>query len=170
MTGKRDSTPLAGFSPPPVILGISALLIAGGAWAVSYALEKQSSFNVGTRVLPVTSLRVRSEPGQVIVSSEDVDRGYVDVTEPTRVEISNTSPQGYVLVVLPRSRMFSSVTVRGAGGDVTLGDDGGSIVERRQTGSTIPLELTFRFSLASGVASGRYPWPLQLAVQPLETP
>jgi hypothetical protein len=32
----------------------------------------------------------------------------------------------------------------------------------------VSLSLKFRFLLADGLSPGRYPWPLQLGVRPLE--
>jgi hypothetical protein len=40
-------------------------------------------------------------------------------------------------------------------------------VERGQTGRNLPLALTYRFTLASSVRPGTYPWPLALNVRAL---
>lgn len=168
MTDKRDSSRPASLTQGPLFRAVCVLSVVGTTCAVGYALESHAHFTVGARVLPVTTVRVRSAPTELAISAQDVGRGYVEVVEPTRLEVSNNSPQGYVLLILPRTRMFSSLTVHGMGGEVTLGTDGGAIVARRQTGSTIPLELTFRFDLVPSLAAGSYPWPVQLAVQPLD--
>jgi hypothetical protein len=149
---------------------LGVLLVAGTGCTVGSALETNTSFTVSARVLPRTTLNVDSQPSSVVISSEDVRRGYVKIVEPTRIRISNTDPTGYALIVLPQSRWFSSVTVYGAGVEVTMGNDGGTIVESGHTGRAMSLELNYRFALASEIAPGDYPWPVQLMVRPLESP
>jgi hypothetical protein len=87
----------------------------------------------------------------------------------TRVEISTNDPEGYALVVQPQAGWFSSLAVFGAGGQVMLGSEGGTIVERGPVAGLTSLELTYRFVLPPGVTPGLYPWPLHLLVQPLQS-
>jgi hypothetical protein len=145
------------------------LAVAAASCTVVSATQTHASFTVGARVLATATLRVNSEPLEVLVLPEDVSRGYVEISEPTRVQVSSNSPMGYTLVLVPQSTWFSGLTVRCADAEVTMGADGGAIVERRHAGAS-SLELTFRFALASELTPGRYPWPVHLAVQPLESP
>ena len=144
-----------------------AATVAALACTASSAVENQSRFVVGVRVLPRTTLEVRSVPSALTISADDVRRAYIDVWQPTRLEITNNSPDGYALLVEPTVRVFKAVLVRGAGPAALLGGDGGAIAERGQTGARLPLSLNFRFELAPHVVPGRYPWPLELAVRPL---
>jgi hypothetical protein len=149
---------------------IAGLLIAAAGCTATSALETHTSFTVGARVLPRTTLQVKTGPTAVWIAPENVRDGYVDVAEPTLIEVVNNNPTGYTLVITPQTTLFSSLTVHGAGVDTTFGNDGGSIVERGQTGSSLALRLTYRFDLTPSVAPGRYPWPIQLSVQPLAAP
>ena len=137
------------------------------ACTASSAVQTQGEVTVSVRVLPRTSLVVQSAPPDLVISALDVRRSYIDVGEPTRLEISNNSPAGYALLIVPTARIFTAITVRGAGGAAELGRDGGAILERGRAGLHIPLSLSFRFRLGPEVAPGRYPWPLHLAVRPL---
>jgi hypothetical protein len=78
-------------------------------------------------------------PRDLIISSRDVRQAYVDVDEPTRVELSNNSPQGYALLVTTNIRGFTALRVWGAGVEVTLGGEGGEISERGRVGVHMPL-------------------------------
>jgi hypothetical protein len=148
---------------------LTVLAVAAASCTVASATQTHASFTVGVRVLPMATLQVNSQPLEVVVSPEDVGRGYVEIPEPTRVQVSSNSPMGYTLLLVPQSTWFSGLTVRCADAEVTMGADGGAIVERRHAGAS-SLELNFRFALASELPPGRYPWPLHLAVQPLESP
>jgi hypothetical protein len=145
-----------------------ATAISSAAAGAAGAGQARATFNVGVRVLAHTTYTVTAVPADIVISDEDLRRGYVEVAEPTRIQISSNSPTGYLLVFLPLSRLISSVTVRYAGEEVTLGADGGEIAERGQVGTAMTLELTYRFGLEPQITPGRYPWPLQLAVQPLD--
>jgi hypothetical protein len=148
---------------------LTVLAVGVASCTVGSATQTHASFTVGARVVATATLRVNSAPLEVVISSEDVRRGFVEIPEPTRLQVSSNSPLGYTLVLVPQSSWFSGLTVRCADAEVTMSADGGAIVERRQAGAS-SLELTFRFALASELTPGRYPWPVQLAVRPLETP
>ncbi|HUK03025.1 MAG TPA: hypothetical protein VLW26_12175 [Steroidobacteraceae bacterium] len=148
--------------------GLGVFLILATAVSAGSASEVRTQFRVGATVLAHASLRVRSEPVNLTITPDAVRRGFIEVLEPTRIEVSNNSPHGYALLVQPQMMIFSALRVRSAGGEVLLGNEGGMIVEHGQHGITLPLELTYRFDLASSVAPGEYPWPVHLAVQALE--
>jgi hypothetical protein len=152
-----------------LLRGLTVLAVGAASCAVASATQTHASFTVGARVLATATLQVNSQPLEVVISPEDVSRGFVEIPEPTRVQVSSNSPVGYTLMLMPQSSWFSGLTVRSADAEVTMGADGGAIVERRHAGAS-SLELTFRFALASELTPGRYPWPLHLSVQPLESP
>lgn len=122
---------------------------------------------VSARVLPRTTLEVRSAPLELVISARDIRQAYVDVPEPMRVEVSNNNPQGYELLVSPTMPVFSALLVRGGGVQVTLGGEGGAIPERGRIGLHMPISLRYRFMLEPGVAAGRYAWPVHLTARPL---
>jgi hypothetical protein len=125
-------------------------------------------FTVGAFVRPVATLNVRTTPPAIDVSPSDVARGYVDVANPTQIDVQSNSNNGYVLNVLPRTNLFSQVQLRGLDSRVELGADGGSVVQRwNQNERRKSLSLTYRFVLQQDVQPGSYPWPLQFGVMPL---
>jgi hypothetical protein len=148
---------------------VAALLGALLACTAAAATESRTTFSVSVRVLARATLNVRSEPADVMITQADVRRGYVEIAEPTLLDVSTNDPAGYALVILPQAPWFSQVTVRGAGDEITLGTEGGTIVERGRAAPTTSLELTYRFALSPDIGPGHYPWPLHLAVQPLQT-
>ena len=80
----------------------------------------------------------------------------------------SNSPNGYALEVLTVAPVLSSMIVEGLNSDVALGWEGGTIVQRWQKPQAVNLSLKFRFELAPGLSAGNYPWPVRLAVRPLE--
>ena len=59
--------------------------------------------------------------------------------------------------------------IEGLNSDLSLGAEGGTIVQRWQKPQAVKLSLKFRFVLAPGLIPGDYPWPVRLAVRPLES-
>ncbi|HJS91829.1 MAG TPA: hypothetical protein VJ738_17810 [Steroidobacteraceae bacterium] len=161
--------------PPPsgsplwrrVIQGTSALAIFLATASAAGSAATEAVLAVSARVLPRATLQVRSAPLDLVVSLQDVRQAYVDAPEPTRLEVSNNSPQGYVLLVSPTMPGITALRVRGGGVQVTLAGDGGAIPERGHVGLRMPLSLRYRFMLDRRVAPGRYAWPVQLTVRPL---
>jgi hypothetical protein len=113
-------------------------------------------------------LHLASAPTALEVTADDASRGFIDVIEPLRLQIASNSAEGYALDIAPLGSLLAAVAVYGMGQDIRFGADGGSIVQRWQHGQAVLLDLRFRFVLAPGVPPGRYPYPLRLAVRPLE--
>ncbi len=119
-------------------------------------------------VRPVANIELRSAPSGLNISAADLRRGYIDVVQPTQFTVRSNSPNGYALEVLTVAPVLSSMIIEGLNSDLTLGADGGTIVQRWQRPQAVNVSLTFRFELVPGLSTGNYPWPLRLAVRPLD--
>lgn len=152
----------------PIAASLALAVPAGSA--APRAASARAEFSVGATVLARAVISEESSPTSLEVTPADVARGYVDARRATRLTIANTSPYGYELDVWPAAPVFREVEIVGFGAQVRLGDDGGAIVARGARGPSLPLLLDFRFTLAPGLAPGRYPWPLHFQVRPLPAP
>jgi len=129
----------------------------------------RASMMVSVTVAPAAALELSSEPPAVAITSQDLARGYVDISTPTGLRVRSNSPAGYALEVLPVSPLFNAIAIRGLGSDVTVSADGGTIVQRWQHAQSVSLALTYRLYLVDGLQPGTYPWPLRLRVRALES-
>jgi hypothetical protein len=145
-----------------------ALLLAGSV-ASAGAKDAHTDFAVTVTVRAVAHLDVQSAPSDLHISAVDLQRGYIDVAQPTQLIVRSNSQSGFALEVLTVAPMLASMIVEGLESDLYLGADGGTIVQRWQQPQTIKLSLKFRFALAPGLTAGDYPWPVRLAVRPLES-
>jgi hypothetical protein len=146
---------------------IAASFYIIGSQQTTGAAESHALLTVGATVLPVAKVLSASAPSEIIVSAADVRRGYVDVSQPTALEVNSNSPNGIALDLMTLSPMMTSVIVSGLDSEQSLGADGGTIVQRWQHPQSIRLSLRFKLMLAPGIAPGRYAWPLRLDVRPL---
>jgi hypothetical protein len=145
-----------------------ALVVAASVTAAG-ARDVHSDFAVSVTVRAVANMEVRSAPVGLDISSADVQRGFIDVVQPTQLTVRSNSPSGFAIEVLTvASPLVASMVVEGLDSDLALGPDGGTIVQRWQRPKAVDLSLRFRFALAPGLVPGNYPWPLRLTVRPLE--
>jgi hypothetical protein len=145
-----------------------ALVVAASVTAAG-ARDVHSDFSVSVTVRAVANLEIKSAPVGLEISNADLQRGYIDVLQPTQLTVRSNSPSGFALDVLTvASPMVSSMLVEGLNAELALGADGGTVVQRWQHPQAVNLSLKFRFALAPGLMPGNYPWPLRLTVRPLE--
>jgi hypothetical protein len=144
-----------------------ALIVAASVTAAA-ARDTHSNFSVSATVRAVANIEIQSAPADLDISSADLKRGFIDVMQPTQFIVRSNSPSGFALEVLTVAPMLSSMSIEGLNSDLALGADGGTIVQRWQKPQVVKLSLKFRFTLAPGLIAGNYPWPVRLAVRPLD--
>jgi hypothetical protein len=145
-----------------------ALLAPGAGGGTATAREARSNFTVSATVTAFTRIEQRSEPAEVVISAADLRRGYLEVTQPTRLVVRSNTTAGFALDVSTIEPMLKALVVHGLAGDQALGADGGSLVLRSPGAQPVTLSLTFRLMLVPGLRIGTYPWPMRIAVHPLD--
>jgi hypothetical protein len=143
-------------------------MIVAASMPAAGARDAHSDFSVSVVVRPAANIELRSVPAGLDISAADLRRGYIEVTQPTEITVRSNSPNGYALEVLTIAPVLSSMIVEGLNSDLALGADGGTIVQRWQKPQAVNLSLKFRFELLPGLRIGSYPWPVRLAVHPLD--
>lgn len=151
-----------GFSTARIALIVAASVTAAGARDV------RSALNVSVTVRAIAKIETQSAPAGLPISDADLQRGFIDVVQPTTLSVRSNSPSGFALEVLTVAPVLSAMRIVGLNSDLMLGAEGGTIVERWQKPQIVDLSLKFRFTLAQGLRAGDYPWPVRLAVRPLE--
>jgi hypothetical protein len=159
---------LSKFSHNQARLAARIALLAAGTAVTAGARDAHSTLPVSATVRAVARMSTASAPLLLTVSGQDVARGFVEVREPTQVSIVSNSAQGYALEFQTLAPLFSTLTVHGLDSALSLGAEGGTVVQRWQHPQPVTLTLTYRFALLPGMTAGAYPWPLRLDVRPLE--
>ncbi len=140
-----------------------------GSFAAASAKEVHTELSVTATVRAVANIDLQSTPAALEISAHDVQIGYIDVPQPTQLVVRSNSQSGFALDVLTVAPIFSAMVIQGLDSNLELGADGGSVVQRWQRPQAMNLSLRFRFALAPGVTPGIYPWPVRMAVRPLES-
>ena len=138
-----------------VALLLSAFLVfpAGGARAEVASVP----LHVSVQVLPHVRLLAATPDAGFLVTSADIERGYVDVQR--RYRLQTNAPDRVAVQIHPRLGLAAAVDVAGLGGPLRLVDTSLEVIapQRRE------LDLSFRLWLTSGITPGEYPLPLQVA-------
>ena len=145
---------------------LAGVLASLGAADSSAQLRAGAALSVSATVSPVARIEL-APPAPLAISAADVVRGYVDAPRPLRLRVFSNSRAGFVLDVATQSPWFTAVAIDGLDGSVTLGPEGGAIVQRWPGATSRALALHVRFRLADGLEPGLYAWPLQMQVRPV---
>lgn len=161
MNGKGWTGRRAVIASALAALGISAM--SAGAAADELRLAVRAT------IAKRATLQVLAQPSSVVITEQDIARGYVQVPGRAQVSIRSNSPAGYMLVFASESDFVRHIRVSGLGHDVQIGAGGGVVPQRgaAQGVTQATLELGFRFELAPDARQGTFAWPVQLSVTPI---
>lgn len=154
-----------------VALAMSATLALGAATSVpsAQAAGNSAQVSVGAIVLRHVSIRVLELPSTIQITEADINRGYVDVAAPSRLEIRSNSPTGFMLSIESQADFARGTEVRGLGGMTSFGRFGGVLSVQGGAGGglqTTPVQLNFRVLLSEEARPGTHAWPIQISVLP----
>lgn len=124
---------------------------------------------VSATILSRTTLTVRRQPHALVVTREDVRRGYVEVPAASRIEVRSNDPRGYLLVFESQAGSgtpFREAIIDGLGRPVQIGP-GGGWVPRTDPRGPVSVDLSYRFSLTKDAVPGSYRWPFALSARSL---
>ena len=143
-------------------MGVVALaaLLAGPALAD----QARARFTVSAVVPKRVTLTVLEQPAQLMLSVEDIERGYKDVS--ARYQVRHNDRNGYLLHLGPRVGLTRQIAVRGLAAEVVLGD-ADLAIRQASVGRLHDFELAFRFVLDTAAQPGSYALPVHVTAAPL---
>jgi hypothetical protein len=149
----------------PALRALAWTAFAGGLASLC-AADSGTLLQVTATVSPVARLEAVAQ-APLLITRADLARGFVDTPHPLHLRVYSNSRAGFVLEVAAQSRWFTAVAIEGLDAPVTLGAEGGAVVQRWQGAPSRALDLRVRFGLGPGLLPGLYAWPLQLRARPL---
>lgn len=150
-----------------VIAAMLAGLIPGGRATIGQAeaADARAYMAISATVVDTVSIRTMHQAQDLVLTAQDVARGYVDVPAASRFEITHKGP--CLFEFRPSGTLFRAVRVSGVEGGAEFGSEGGTMLQKSSGGVSAPVALNYRFQLAPGVSAGAYSWPLSLTVLPI---
>ena len=142
----------------------TVLLLALVAGAAARADQERATFLVSATVPARVTIEALEQPTRLVISAEDVRRGYKDVS--ARYAVSQNTERGWVLQLAPRIGITRQVEVRGLSTDVVLRDESVEVY-RAGVDAREDISLEYRLLLAADASPGTYDVPVHVSAVPL---
>lgn len=145
---------------------VAALVSAGATYTTQVKAGQARAFMAVTAtVVDTVSMRAVYQAQDLVITANDVARGYVEVPAASRFEIANKGP--CLFEFRPAGDIFRSFRVMLPEGTAQFGADGGTMLQKSGGTGIARIDIGYRFELASNARPGAYRWPLSLTVLPM---
>ena len=150
-----------------VITALAASLLPATAVYPRHAkaAETRAQMTVSATVVEAVTIRTLHQARDLMITAQDVERGYVEVPAASRFQVSGNSRT--VLEFRPRGALVRSFSVTLPEGSARFGAEGGTLLQKARHLSASTVDVAYRFDLAAGTKPGSHPWPLSLTILPM---
>lgn len=147
---------------------LTGALLCAWAFAPVHCLagDAKAFMPVSATVLAYSRVSLLHTPDTLVITPNDVRRGFVEVDDAAALSIRSNNPRGHVLTLAATSSVLDGMEVRSHQGVSHFGPQGGAMVVPLAD-ETRPLEFSVRFVLNAQARPGVYAWPLNVTVDPL---
>jgi len=129
------------------------------------AASSSFALKLTTRVLPVVKYEIILQKKNVLITEDDIHRGYIDVRSAVIISVMTNSVNGYVLTFFVGRDAFKEVEVFCDSAFTRIDDANNEIYMPPAGMQPIVKELSFRFYLSDNFLPGVYDWPVAFAIQ-----
>lgn len=147
------------------ILLLVGFLFAGIGFSATAATRDSNAIGVTARVMPYLESESIESVETLLITEEDVARGFVEVRAASTVKVRTNAR--HALVFRIGDARFSEVRIGGLEREVVVSRAGGFAPQPLKLGSTT-YELDYRIALNDLVAPGTYEVPVSYQVRSLE--
>ncbi|HOE17386.1 MAG TPA: response regulator [Syntrophorhabdaceae bacterium] len=130
----------------------------------AYAGSTRTKIMVSARIPALTSLKILHQAREIIITDEDIRKGYIDMESASRIQVRNNNPAGYMLTLQGIQWPLREARVRGLANEIWI-TSGSAFVHQPYSRAAITAELSYRFLLAEDAKPGTYSWPLSISCQ-----
>lgn len=127
--------------------------------------EVRAYMTVTATVVDTVGIRTLHQTQRLVITAQDVERGYVDVAGGSRFDLTHKGPS--LFEFRPVGNLFRAVKVSGLAAAAEFNAEGGTMLQRSSGATATSVAISYRFQLAPGISAGAYRWPLSLTVLPM---
>jgi len=131
------------------------------------AASSSSVLKITTRVLPVVKYEIILQKKNVMITEEDIHRGYIDVRNAVIFSVMTNSVNGYVMTFFVGRDTFKAIEVYCDSVFTQIDDANNEIYMPSEGMKSTVKKLRFRFYLSDNFLPGIYDWPVEFAIQAL---
>lgn len=140
------------------------VLVAAIAGSPLLAESRTATMNVSVTVIGRAIVTASDQP-DIVVTQEDLNRGYVEVAVPYVLTVRTNSRRGYILRVVNTEPAFRSAQL--TAGNLTMNVSSESIIARPYQPGADSLVLNVRLILNPAAQAGRYAFPIAVDATPM---
>lgn len=122
---------------------------------------------VTATVMGRAAIKVISQTDELVITDADAERGYVEVSLGSIIEVRTNSRAGYALIFGPVKAPFRAIELDGLQRNIEISENGGWVVEPYPGKGPHTLEISYKFILADNAEPGTYAWPVRMSVRPM---
>jgi len=150
---------------------VVAAMAACAALAVpAEAVAASGSIGVAAHVRAWTRVETAGAPVVLVVTAADVQRGWVELSEPVVLTVRSNAQRGPAVVVWTSENLVRQGVLTGFSDPVRLGPGQGTIqLPPQKPADQVRYQLHVRLQLATGVTPGEYAFPLRFLAVDGET-
>ena len=130
------------------------------------AASVTAKMSVSCEVIARAVVMMESSPASILVTADDVARGYAEISRAIVVRTRTNSRAGYLLEASRTSTDFIAVEVSFAGESFTV-TESRVLMQRPYVPDGDHVALDLRLRLGPGSAPGTYPLPVVITASPL---
>ena len=142
---------------------IIILFIAASLSNEAFSGTKNEILNVGATVIPVVEYEFLHQENSLVITSADIERGFIDINNGIIVAVKTNSLNGYMLNIAFDSSLFKEIIISDENISSPVKEGFGELHMPFQGKNYLTKELTIRFYFSANTEPGTYKWPVSLA-------
>ncbi len=144
--------------------GWKTMAVALAAMAITTCADASTTrIQVGASVMAKLSVQLQQGPQDLVLTEQDVSRGYVEMRDAVRFNVRSNCP--YRVEMRLDSPAVGSAQASLSGRQLEIGA-GAQSVDMPMSLAERSTAVTYRFVLSPAARAGTYPWPMRMVVQP----
>ncbi len=136
------------------------------AWNMANAGSTNTKIIVSAKVLARTSLKIIHQIKEIIITSTDIRKGYIDIKNALHIEIKSNNTAGYMLTFQGITWPFKEIDVQGLASKIRI-SPGITFIYQPYNRGVMTIELDCQLFLNEDAQPGIYNWPLSISSQPI---
>ncbi len=124
---------------------------------------KMELFNATTKVIPVVKYEFLYQQNNLVITSADIERGFIDINNGVIINVKTNSLNGYMLNIAFDSTLFNEIIISDENISSPVKEGFGELHMPFHGKSYLTKELTFRFYFSANTEPGTYQWPVAIA-------
>ncbi|RJQ47402.1 MAG: hypothetical protein C4538_05135 [Nitrospiraceae bacterium] len=129
-----------------------------------FAENNSAPLTARVTVLPTLKYETIHQEDHIVVTNEDINRGYIDINNAITIKIKTNSNSGLFITFFTNNDFPQGAIVSTNTGSLKIQDSNNELYIPYNEAKSFTKDLSFRFYLSSNTTPGYYDWPVSFMV------